>query len=91
MGVIPVAILTTPVFDAATVDVPTVRLRAAADADGIGRYEDVDGDGDLDLVLHFRQQDTFIECDHDEVMLSGRTVDGGGIEGSDSIRRVGCH
>ncbi len=90
-GVIPVAILTTPTFDAATVDVPTVRFGAAADTDGNGALEDVDGDGDVDVLLHFLTQHTFVECDDDEVMLSGRTVDGGGIEGSDSIQPVGCH
>ena len=52
--------------------------------------EDVDSDGDLDLVLHFRTQDTDIQCGDTFASLTGETTSGIAIEGSDSISTVGC-
>jgi hypothetical protein len=90
-GVIPVAILTSDTFDAKTVDEETV----AFGPDGAeivhprGHVEDVDGDGDLDLLLHFRTQETGIQCGDTEASLCGETLDGVPIESSDSIVTVG--
>jgi hypothetical protein len=91
-GVIPVAILTTGTFDATTVDPSTVRFgatgtEAVAVHDGL---EDVDFDGDLDLMLHFRTEQTGIVCGTTSVALTGETDGGEPIEGSDSVRTVGC-
>lgn len=52
--------------------------------------EDVDGYGDLDLVLHFRTQETGIVCGATTASLTGETLEGDPIHGSDSIRTVGC-
>lgn len=41
-----------------------------------GHIEDVDGDGDLDLALHFRTQDTGIECGDTPASLAGETFSG---------------
>jgi hypothetical protein len=68
-GLIPVAVITTPDFDATTVDPLTICFgdaenpgqRDCSEAHGRGHIEDVDGDGDLDLVLHFRTQQTGID------------------------------
>jgi len=90
-GVIPVAVLTDPDFDAATVDVSTVVFGlAGAQPVHNGHIEDVDGDGDDDLMLHFNTQDTGIQCGDTEATLSGKTIGGEAIEGSDSINTVGC-
>jgi len=55
-GVIPVAVLTTDVLDATTVDFATVRFEGATPVQA--STEDVDGDGDADLILHFATQET---------------------------------
>jgi beta-glucanase (GH16 family) len=81
-GVVTVAILTRPDFDATTVDHATVRFGAAREIhrDRHGhpkRHEaDVDGDGDLDLVFHFDFDDTGFECGADRTPLTGRTFAG---------------
>lgn len=91
-GVIPVAILTTPDFDATQVDPATVRFGpgGASEAHGKGHLEDVDGDGDIDLVLHFLTELSGIKCNSTEVSLTGETFAGRPIEGSDSVKTAGC-
>ena len=91
-GVIPVAILSTPDFDATTVDPLSVEFgpNAAVEANSRGHIEDVDGDALLDLVVHFPTQETGIQCGDTEALLTGQTFDGTGIQGSDSVRTVGC-
>jgi len=94
--VISVAILTTPIFDAATVDADTVRF-SPNNAQEIHKdknnkakrhIEDVDKDGDSDLVFHFKFADTGIQCGDTSATLTGKTIDGADIIGSDSIRTI---
>ena len=91
-GVTPVAVLTTADFDASTVDPSSVTFgpAGATDAHGTGHLEDVDGDGDLDLVFHFYTDLAGIECGQAEATLTGATLDGQAIEGSDVIVTRGC-
>ncbi|HEX6865056.1 MAG TPA: hypothetical protein VF414_19655, partial [Thermoanaerobaculia bacterium] len=91
-GVIPVAILTNPDFDATQVDPLSVRFGpgGASEAHGKGHLEDVDGDGDIDLVLHFRTEIAAIPCGSTQATLTGETFGGQQFEGSDSVRTVGC-
>jgi hypothetical protein len=89
-GVIPVAVLTTDTFDAATVDGSSIRF-APDEAEPVHyALEDVDWDGDLDMIFHFRTQKTGIKCGDTEATLIGEKVDGKQITGTDSIRTVGC-
>ena len=91
-GVIPVAILTNDTLDATTVDPATVRFGATG-TEAVAAHsalEDVDGDGDKDMILHFKTQDTGIACWATSASLTGHTVGGQMLRGSDSIKLVGC-
>jgi beta-glucanase (GH16 family) len=82
-GVIPVQLLSTPDFDATTVDHTTVTLGAAGETHvdkktGVARrhVEDVNDDGLDDLVFHFRFADTGLACDPNVIPFNGTTYDG---------------
>lgn len=85
-GVIPVAILTTPDFDASTVDPATVLFAGASPTHWA--LEDVDGDGDIDLILHVPTQSTNIQQGDTEACLTGQTFGGQDIQGCDSVNVV---
>ena len=95
-GVIPVAVLTTPDFDAAGIDGSTACFGDAEDRSqvdcseltGAGALEDVDGDGDRDLMLHFHTDETGIDEGDESACLSAATFDGVVVEGCDAISTV---
>jgi hypothetical protein len=91
-GKIPVAILATDSFDPSTIDPATVRFgRTGAEAAPVHSHlQDVNGDGRTDLLLQFETQETGVECGDTSASLKGQTVNGGAIQGSDSIVTVGC-
>lgn len=91
-GVIPVAILTTDLFDASTVDSTTVRFGVTGTEGARVRaaLEDLDADGDADLILHFDTQATGIVCGSTSASLTGKSVSGQAIQGSDSLNTVSC-
>ena len=81
-GLITLAILTTPMFDAAAVDHETVWFGLAREfhrtptGKAVRHVQDFDGDGDLDLVFHFLGLLAGFDCDADRVPLIGRTFAG---------------
>ena len=91
-GWLPVAVLTTSTFDAATLDTNTLRFGKTGTeaAPAHAALEDVDGDGDLDLMLHFKTQETGIGCGDTIAVLTGATAAGAAVEGSDVVNTVGC-
>jgi hypothetical protein len=91
-GMIPVAILTTETFDATAIDPRSVHFgpKGATEAHGKGHIEDVNHDGEPDLVLHFRTQETGIQCGDTSASLTGETFNEEPIQGADMITTVGC-
>jgi hypothetical protein len=87
-GVIPVAILTTDDFDAATVDPATVRFGPNEAAPIRWALEDVDRDGDMDLSLKFDTQTVGFAPGDTEATLTGETLGGCCFWGTDSVRIV---
>jgi hypothetical protein len=89
-GTTPVAILSTAAFDAADVLVSTVVLAGEKVETKGGRpqasMEDVDGDGRADLLMHFDTPS--ISGSGTVLELTGRTKDGSGIAGKDTIEFV---
>ena len=91
-GVIPVAILTTEQFDATSIDVTSLRFGATGEEAAAVRalLDDVDDDGDTDLFVFFRTQHTDIDCETLFTYLSGATLTGVRIAGTDSVAIVAC-
>lgn len=85
-GVVPVAILTTPTFDATTVDPATVEFAGAASVHWA--VEDVDGDGDMDMILHFKTQNLNLTAGSTEAYLTGYTTAGVFFWGMDTVNIV---
>jgi len=92
-GVVPVAIISTPKFDARQVDPASVRLAGAkVKLKGKGSYmasfQDVNGDGRLDLVVQVTTEALEVTAGDTSADLQGMTFDGQRIVGSDLIRVV---
>jgi hypothetical protein len=93
-GKLPVAVITGDGFDAATVDPHTILfgptgVEAAADH---WAWKDVDSDGDDDLILKFNTTDLGLWCSEQpiSVRLTGESLTGERIHGSDKVVTVGC-
>jgi hypothetical protein len=91
--VVPVAILSSPAFDATLVDPASVTLAGATvKLKGNGTYQysrqDVNGDGLIDMVVQVTTQALELSAGDTEATLTGTTVTGDLIQGSDSVRVV---
>ncbi len=91
-GMILVTILTTKSFDATTIDPTTVRFGpTGTEAAAMHSVRwDVDRDRHADMILFFKTRDTGIACGDTSVSLTGETLGGQAIAGSDTIKTVLC-
>jgi probable HAF family extracellular repeat protein len=92
-GDVPVAILSTPNFDARTVDPISVRLAGSAvrlrgNGTAMSAAQDVNGDGRPDLVVHVATQALQLSATDQQATLEGTTFAGRHILGSDTVRVI---
>jgi hypothetical protein len=97
--IVTVALLGGEDFDAANVDIATLRFGPdkAVPAHNLtdqftlnSHLRDLNRDGFTDLMMHFPVRDTGIACGDDEATLSGYLLSGRSFVGTDGIRVVGC-
>ena len=88
-GLIKAVILSSPSFDARSVDPASVHFGAASMP---FRYflGDEDEDGDTDLIFFFFVQEVGISCGDTSILLTGLTIGGQPIEGHGEIKTPGC-
>lgn len=91
-GKIPVAILSTSIFDALTVDASSLHFGSTGEEDSLAKCgkkgEDVNGDGMLDLVCHFNNQAAGFKLTDEEGILKGSLKDGTDIEGRAPLKVI---
>jgi hypothetical protein len=88
---VPVAILGTAGFDVTTVEVASVRFGPGAAAPLTWSFTDVNGDGFQDLRLRFLKSATGFTCRGvQDGVLTGETVTGRSITGTDTVRVRGA-
>ena len=93
-GVLPVAILSEPDFDATTVDPLSVRLAGASvrmrpHGGPMAWARDVDGDGRADLLLHVESDELALAPGDTVANLTGEAPNHQVVRGSDRVRVVG--
>lgn len=91
-GHLPVAILSTAQFDALTVDPTTVRVGPTGTEAEPARTmrSDVNGDERVDLQLLVRMEDLQVTCATKVIKVTGKTMTGTDIEGSEVVTVDGC-
>lgn len=92
-GKVPIAILSTPDFDATKVNLSTVEIGGAGvvmknNGTWQASFEYVNGDQRLDLVIHVETQDLKIPSTATSLSLTANTAGGTKICGDDTIRIV---
>jgi len=87
---LPVAVLSTPDFDATTIDPSTVVVSGAPVASLFGSLPmagpyDINGDGMLDLLMFVRIPDLDLSLEDNVAVLEGQTYDGLSVRGTDFV------
>jgi len=91
-GVLPVALLSSAVFDATTIDTTTLRMGPgqAEVAHPGGHFADVNGDGLDDLMLHFDIPSLGADKSTTRLCVTGLLTDGQEFVACDSVTLVGA-
>ena len=87
-GKTPVALLSSPTFDATSADRRTVVFAGASPLNIGLDLVDVNGDGLLDVVFHFSTQSLNLPDGTTQACMTGRTIDRQDFKGCDSVRLV---
>jgi hypothetical protein len=85
-GVVPVAVLTTDGFNAATIDPATVEFAGASPVKW--KLEDIDDDGDDDMMFHFNTEELNLDQDSTEATLTALLLSQEAVSGTDEVRIV---
>jgi hypothetical protein len=96
-GVVPVAVLTSGEFVAATIDPATVLFAGVEPIRW--KLQDIDDDGDDDLMFHFRTQELELDQNSTEATLTAQTsqmaglmtvqsIDSSTVSGTDKVRII---
>jgi len=93
---IPVAILSTPDFNAtSTVDQTSLTFGPTGDEESFlscaRRQKDINGDGLIDLVCQFSTKVVDFQCGDMEGVLKGKTIEGKYFEGRQSVSITPCN
>jgi hypothetical protein len=91
-GMLPIALLSTAQFDAASTDPSTIRIGpTGTEAEPFRTMpEDVNRDGRPDLLILVRVQQLNLSCSDKAIRLKAETRAGMSIEGSEAIVVDGC-
>ena len=84
----PVAVISSPTFDASTIDPSTVKFAGAPALSIGGGPEDVNHDGRPDMVLLFETAALQLTTEDTQACLAGKTVTGVQFRGCDSVRVI---
>lgn len=86
-GMLPVAILSTAQFDAATVDPASIRVGpTGTEAEPFrAMADDINRDERMDLLILVRLQEMKVKCDDKVIRLTAKTQAGADIEGSEAV------
>jgi hypothetical protein len=92
-GTVPVAIFSTPTFDATTIDPLSVTLASApikfkGNGTAMYSFQDMNGDGLLDIVVHVNTQALQLTTSDQLANFIGYTSDQTEVIGSDSVRVI---
>jgi hypothetical protein len=91
-GLLPVAILSTPAFDATTIDPSTIRFGPTGTEAEPARTvtEDVDRDDRVDMMSLIRVADVPLPCGDVDMRLKAETSTGAAVEGVERVTIIGC-
>ena len=90
-GTTPVAILSSPTFDApGSVDTSSLTFGHSGDEHSLAfcGIHNVDADGRMDLLCHFNTPSMAFQDGDTEGVLKGKTLDGANFHGTDSVKVV---